>query len=71
LRETLSLVVVGGAALAAGTLTLVGVLSLRALRRGIGLEAELKASSFAFKLRLLPTARPDDRAAVPDNDRPR
>lgn len=67
----LSVILVGGAALAAATLALVGVLALRALRRGSGLEAELRASTFAFRLRLLPTDRLDGSAATPHDESPR
>lgn len=45
---------IGAIALAVTTVAFVALLSLRALRRGAELEAEMKAPSFAFRLHLQP-----------------
>ena len=68
MTDMLSLAIAGGAALAVATLALVALLSLRALRRGAALEAEMKGPSFAFRLRLLPSARHNDRPDVPSDE---
>jgi hypothetical protein len=50
---------IGAVVLAVVSIGLVAVVSLRALRRGAGLEAEMKAAAFAFRLHLEPRAGMD------------
>ena len=54
---------IGAIGLAVAAVAFVTTLSLRALRRGAELEAEVKAPSFAFRLHLHPRRRPGDTLA--------
>jgi hypothetical protein len=60
LTELLLVAAIGAGALTAVSIALVAVLSLRALRRGVELEAEMKALSFGFRLHLQPQGQLHD-----------
>jgi hypothetical protein len=56
----LTAVTLGALALCAVSIVVSAVLSARALRRGADFEAEMRAASFGFHLRMRPPQAPDD-----------
>lgn len=61
MSQLLLVAAIGAGALSVISMLLVAALSLRALRRGAALDAEMKAPSFAFRIHL----RPGDQTSPP------